>query len=251
MAAHAFGWLPDAPDSRDYKFIPPSEEHIGPLPKSVDLRDSGNLPPIVDQGQLGSCTANAGAGLLGYLHKRGGQAFNPYSRLWLYYFTRSLMHTTRQDSGASISDTFRAMNKSGVVPEAEWPYDITKFTKRPPAKDKKDSQKLVVYMRVDPTLKALMEALAAGQPVEFGINVYSSFEGEEASSTGVVPTPDLVKEQLLGGHALLLVGYDSDKQWFIVRNSWGDSWGERGYCYLEFAYVVSSLASDFWTAVKF
>ena len=218
-----YGWVPDLPDQRDHLFTAPPEV-LADLPPSVDLRDG--CPKVYDQGHLGSCTANAiGAAFEFGLLKQGMTDFMP-SRLFIYYNERVLEGTVECDSGAMIRDGIKSVNKQGVCDEVSWPYDITKFTDEPPAPCFQEAltNRATSYQRVPRTLAQLKGCLAGGSPIVFGFRVYESFESQEVAQTGVVPMPT-PKEQALGGHAVLAVGYDEATGRFLVRNSWGSGWG--------------------------
>jgi len=239
-----YGWRPDLPDVRDRKLAitaPPA------LPDHVDLRDQ--CPPVYDQGQLGSCTANAIAAALEFDQKKQGlKEFTP-ARLYIYYNERVIEGTVGQDAGAQIRDGIKSVNKVGAPPENEWPYKISIFTRKPSPKAYRDGKKhpAVQYASVAQTLPQLQGALAQGLPFVFGFSVYESFESNEVSNTGEVPLPG-VDEQLLGGHAVLAVGYDNASSRFIVRNSWGTDWGLKGYFTMPYDYLTNNdLADDFWT----
>jgi C1A family cysteine protease len=216
------------------------------LPARADLRSG--CPDVYDQGQLGSCTANAiGAAFQFDQKKQKLDDFMP-SRLFVYYNERAIEGTVSSDSGAMIRDGMKSLNKLGVCPEDEWPYQVTKFRNKPTAKCYKDAahHQALVYRRVLQDLHQLQGCLASGYPVVFGFSVYESFESEQVARTGVVPLPKQGEKQL-GGHAVLAVGYDDSSQTFWVRNSWGDGWGLKGYCKMPYGYLTSSgLASDFW-----
>jgi C1A family cysteine protease len=238
---------PDHLDLRDYIHNPLSISHSKDLPDVVDLRSQ--CSPIVDQGELGSCTANAiASGLREYLLLQAKQPWVALSRLFLYYEERLLEGTVNEDSGAEIRDGMKVLKNIGVCPESEDSYDITKFTDPPTKENTADASqyKISKYQRVS-NLTMLKTALAERQTVVLGINVYSSFESDEAAKTGIIPMPNLDQEELLGGHAVLVVGYDDTKQWAIVRNSWGDNWGDKGYFYLPYQYWTDNLTMDMWT----
>jgi C1A family cysteine protease len=157
--------------------------------------------------------------------------------------------TIKSDSGAQIRDGIKSVAKLGVCPEPEWPYDINKFATRPPKKCFTHALKYraVSYQRVIQTLNQMKGCLASGYPFVFGFSVYDSFEGDAVAKTGTVPMP-APKEKLLGGHAVLAVGYDDKQQRFLVRNSWGKSWGIGGYFTMPYAYMTdSNLCDDLWT----
>jgi C1A family cysteine protease len=241
-----YGWNPDIPDGRDLLFAAPPEV-VTQLPPKVDLR--GQCPGVYDQGQLGSCTANAiGAALEFDQMKQKETAFTP-SRLFIYYNERAIEGTVDSDSGAQIRDGVKSVNQQGAPAETEWQYDITKFRDKPPQQVYDDAKKhaAILYQRVTQTLGQLKGCLAAGFPFVFGFVVYESFEGQQVASTGEAPLPKAGEKQL-GGHAVLAVGYDEDQQRFTVRNSWGPGWGMQGYFTLPYPYLLQgTLSSDFWT----
>jgi C1A family cysteine protease len=240
-----YGWLPDLPDARDYMYAAP-EEVLSDLPRSVDLRPQ--CPPVYDQGQLGSCTANAIGGAFQFMQTKEGLADLVPSRLFIYYNERVIEGTVDQDGGAMIRDGIKSVHKLGVCAEKSWEYDIARFTEKPPdeAYTEAEDHQATVYRRVLPVLHQMQGCLASGVPFVFGISVYESFESQKVAQTGVVPLPPR-GERLLGGHAVLAVGYDDEQQRFIVRNSWGTSWGMEGYCTMPYGYLTdSSLARDFW-----
>lgn len=243
---HRLGWIPDSPDKRDYILALPRNLII---PKSLDLRKDGFLPAPYDQGNLGSCVAHAACAALEYLERKAGEPDVMRSRLEVYYRARELEGTVSQDAGCMIRDAMKALAKSGACPESLWPYDIARFADVPPQTATSQDKPLIVYRRVPQTELGIKTALVQGLPVVIGISVYSSFEGEQAQSTGVIPYPNRRREQLLGGHAMLVVGYDDAEKWWIVRNSWGSNWGAGGYCYIPYRYVLNrSLGGDFWCA---
>ncbi len=238
---------PDTPDLRDRVFSSCCFQHVAHLPPMVDLRPG--CSPVVDQGELGSCTANAiASGLREYWLNQTTTPWPRLSRLFLYYEERKLEGTINEDSGAMIRDGMKVMASMGTCPEAEYLYDITQFRSSPTAQEIHDAQKYKIsaYHRIT-SLTTLKAALAEGLPVVIGINIYESFEGDGPAKTGIIPMPDTAKEQLLGGHAVCAVGYDGAKQWVIVRNSWGTGWGDKGYFYLPYAYIAPKYTSDMWT----
>jgi C1A family cysteine protease len=270
MCDRTFGWQKGLPDFRDLSHestqvksilnqSQPFQKATTALPAAVDLRSS--CSPIVDQGQLGSCTANAGAGLIEYFEKKAFNKFTNVSRLFLYKATRDLMNS-KGDSGADLRSTMKAIAMFGTPPESYWPYVISKFDTEPSAFLYAMSQnyKAMTYFKLDPTGTALPQVLtnvktnlAAGLPSMFGFTVYSSFP--MTTTTGDIPYPSS-KESVLGGHAIVAVGY-SDTHTIggnvgalLIRNSWGTSWGMQGYGWLPYKYVTSGIASDFWTLVQ-
>jgi C1A family cysteine protease len=240
-----YGWMPDVPDQRDLVF---AAARITTHPPAVDLRPG--CPPVYDQGQLGSCTANAIAAAIQFeqIRQKAAKPFAP-SRLFIYYNERAMEHTVGQDAGAQIRDGMKSVNHIGACPETDWPYVIANFAQKPPARAFKDAPlgKAVTYQRVVQTLDQMKGCLAGGFPIVLGISVYESFESPQVAKSGVVPMP-ANSEKLLGGHAILAVGYNDAGQRFIMRNSWGTSWGMQGYFTIPYAYLTdSNLCDDLWT----
>lgn len=247
MPNHHYGWVPDLPDNRDFMFAAPVED-LASLPASVDLRPQCPKE-VYDQGQLGSCTANAIAGALEFEQmKQGLKPFTP-SRLFIYYNERVIEHTVTTDSGAQIRDGIKSVGSTGAPPETDWPYNIPEFAVKPPAPAYKDAPlgKALQYQRVPQVINQMKGCLASGYPFVYGFTVYESFESPEVAKTGVAPMP-AASEKVLGGHAVVAVGYDDALQRFISRNSWGSGWGMAGYFTIPYAYLTdNNLADDFWT----
>jgi C1A family cysteine protease len=243
---HHYGWRPDLPDHRDHLYSAP-QEHLKALPSSVDLRPG--CPSVYDQLSLGSCTANAIAAAIEFDRlKQKLPDFTP-SRLFIYWNERAMEGTINSDAGAMIRDGIKSMAKLGACPESEWPYDIDKFMIRPPAECYQNAllDRAVSYQRVARVLNQMKGCLASGYPFVFGFTVYQSFESDQVAQTGIVPMPSR-NEQVLGGHAVLAIGYDDSQQRFTVRNSWGLSWGMQGYFTMPYEYLMNKgLSSDFWT----
>jgi C1A family cysteine protease len=251
-ASHGFyGWQPDLPDYRDLRYAVHRMAVEAPraLPEKVDLRGS-SMPAPYDQGQLGSCTANAIAGAFEYEHIRLKLGKLMPSRLFIYYGERAMEGSIKSDAGAEIRDGIKVVASKGTPDEKLWPYDIAKFAQKPPADAFKDAlkHKAVAYFRVDHLkLEELLGCLAGGFPIVFGFTVYESFESEEVAKTGVLQMPKH-GEHVQGGHAVLAVGYDQKTERVLVRNSWGSTWGQKGYFTMPYQYLTNGdLADDFWT----
>lgn len=242
---NCFGWLPDRPDGRDllYSAIRPT----GKLPAAVDLR--AGCSAVEDQGQLGSCTANALAGNLEYLDNQADGLYADVSRLFIYYNERALQGTQAYDSGAMLRDGIKTLAKAGVCDEKLWPYMIAKFADKPPLRcyNAAKAHCIVSYHRIS-TIDEMMACLAEGFPFVFGFTVYESFQTLKVAKTGIAPMP-AKDERAVGGHAVMAAGYDQKAKRFLVRNSWGEAWGMKGYFTLPFAYL-ETLAADFWTVRK-
>jgi len=281
------GWLPDYPDFRDYTFeinesleTKKKEEienllspiglggaDIKSLPASVDLRPW--CSKIEDQGQIGSCTANAGAGVVEYFENRAFGRYLDASRLFLYKVTRNFAKLSG-DSGAFLRNTMGALVLFGVPPEEYWPY-----TDKSPDFDKEPSAfcysfasnyKGIKYLRHDnpsltkeQVLESVKKSLAAGIPSMFGFTVFSSIS--QAGTTGKIPFPCL-NDKIVGGHAVVAVGYNDSMKIknsicgnttqgaLLIRNSWGETWGEKGYGWLPYDYVRKEAALDFWSLLS-
>ena len=193
---------------------------------------------VFNQGPLGSCTSNAGCQYYGFLLRMESI---PFSRLMHYWYERSLQGNTDKDSGATVKDAVKVMCKIGICPEVDWPYDISKFTQKPPASALDEIIPLPVgtnYMSVSIIPSQFESALLSGKPIMIGIYVFSGFESAQTSKTGVVPYPTSA-QTFLGGHCILITGYDSVQQQFQFLNSWGNKWGNAGYGYLPYCYLTS------------
>jgi len=276
MAKRGMGWIPDYPDFRDYtertnevKLIigAPKGGKSKTLPASVDLRQW--CSPVEDQGQIGSCTANAGVGMIEYYERKAYGRHTNASRLFLYKVTRNLMKQ-KGDTGAYLRTTMGGMVLFGVPPEDYWPYsdDEKKFDQEPPAFCYAFAQnyQAIKYFRHDPPgakaqdiLDKIKTSLASSHPAMFGFTVYNSIE--QAETTGRIPYPSS-NEKIEGGHAIVAVGYDDRMKIknkygsvetagaLIIRNSWGKTWGDKGYGWLPYDYVLKGLAEDFWSVLK-
>lgn len=239
-----YGWRPDLPDHRDFRYSltmkPPTK-----VPSKVDLR--ALLPPVQDQGELGSCTAHATVAMLEHNQIEIGQPLTPLSRLFAYYNARVVENSAGSDSGAALRDVIASLASQGVCQESDWPYDPAQFAVRPTdaCYAEAANAKISVYARLT-TLDDMLVCLASGHPFVFGFTVYQSFESKEVAATGIVNMPGSA-ESALGGHAVCAVGYDQDAARFIIRNSWGPDWGQAGYFTMPFDYVTNTnLADDIW-----
>lgn len=242
-----YGWIPDLPDQRDRIFSAPPAT-LGALPPRVDMRAQN--PPIYDQGQLGSCTAQAIAAVLEFDQARQRQAdvFTP-SRLFIYYNERVILGTVDEDSGAMLRDGIKSVAKQGGPHETLWPHVIPRFRRKPSPAAYRDGARheAILYQRLRQSIEQLKGCLADGYPFVFGFSVYDSFESRAVARSGDVPLPGR-GEALLGGHAVAAVGYDDARRRFIIRNSWGTSWGMDGYGTIPYDYLLDGgLSDDFWT----
>lgn len=246
-----FTWKPDIPDIRDYSFNRLTADIKYSSPASLSLRRW--CSEVEDQQYLGSCTANAIVGMLEFnrnYHKLGSMNF---SRLFVYYNERVLGDNIYEDTGAYLRDGMKTLLLNGACSSIDWPYDLRNWKTKPPISCYQNALGHVVksYYRLN-TIDQMKTAIANAHPFVFGFAVYDSFMSDAVASTGVVPMPN-TSETMLGGHAVMAIGYDDSTQMFLVRNSWGKNWGipERllnGYCYMPYAYLADrNLSDDFWT----
>lgn len=274
------GWLPPLPDLRDYTENHPAVKELAPrlrvgpgiassLPAQTDLREW--CPAIEDQGSLGSCTANAAAGVVEYFERRSSGRYTDASRLFIYKTTRSLLGFTG-DTGAWLRSTMGALALCGAPDEKYWPY-----TDKDPAFDKEPSAfvyaiahqyQAIAYFRHDAdslrlspaaVLESVKKYLAAGIPSMFGFWGFASFDQSDAPGAIPYPCPG---ESAEWGHAIVAVGYDDSKKItntacnkttmgaLLIRNSWGTGWGEGGYGWLPYDYILGGLADDFWSVLS-
>ena len=264
-------------DEHDFRFSMPQSSVI---PRRVDFRSS--CPAIYDQSSIGSCTSNAWLAAFWVFLKSIGIDVSKvdFSRLEHYWQERNLEGTIKEDSGAQMRTGGKVLAKSGVCLESLWPYDISKIFDTPTAEAIAEAlnHKAPYYKALSGLtgIKQYLSAMeTAGTPriIPFGMRVYSSLESKTVANTGFVPVPDINIEELLGGHATDIVGFDDDLQkstvmnfnflswlfdklfgstkiqnggYLICRNSWGNAWGDNGYFYLPYAFFAKGLAYDPW-----
>ena len=250
--ARKYGWKKDPKDHRDWQFKHVLKELETTLPAFVDLR--GQLSPVENQENIGSCVANAVVGALEFLELKSLKCwlrwwtkYRDLSRLFVYYNARQADGDVESDTGTTIRTAVKAVAQLGVCMEKTWPYDTTRWMDRPSDLAYKQAKvsEIKDYYRANAGTE-VKQALALDFPVPFGATLFPSFEN--VGSDGKVPMPS---GEPIGGHAMLIVGYDNLKQVYIVRNSWGTDWGDKGYCYFPYAYLENpQLADDFWVIRK-
>lgn len=271
---YKFGWIPDYPDFRDY-----TETHENMKPLLSCMRAGSDSPasskvdlrkwcsPVENQGNIGSCTANAIAAVVEYFENKSFGKYIDASRLFLYKVTRNLLHFTG-DTGAFLKSALGALVLFGMPPEEYWPYDPEHFDDEPNTfcYAFANNYRCISYFRHDPpqlstkeVLESVKKYLASGVPSVFGFSVYQSIQF--ANKDGLIPFPS-PNEKMLGGHAIAAFGYDDEieisnpinssvtKGALLIRNSWGEEWGEAGYGWLPYEYVLKGIARDFWSVLK-
>ena len=236
----------DPVDERDIRYSIGSPTELPPI---VDLSTVTFMPSVLDQGQSSACTAHAISNAFLFVHRKEGKVDMDYqpSRLFIYYNERSMEGTINEDSGAVIRDGIKSINQFGVCHENLCPFLIEAITVRPSNEAFVDvlNYKALSYKRISNILSDMKGCLAEGYPFVVGIMIYEALESEEVARTGILPMP---AGQCLGGHAVMVVGYDDVKQMFKIMNSWGSGWGDHGYFYVPYAYLESTeLANDLWT----
>jgi C1A family cysteine protease len=239
------GWKPDKPDHRDFKCSLGLRKKKGVDPNNTDLRKTKLLPNVYNQGETNSCTAQGLAAAVHFSRKQQAKRpdFAP-SRLFIYWNERALIGEEHEDNGAMIRDGIKALAKWGVPPEPLWPFEADRVTMCPStaAYGSAVSNVIKKYERVQIYKGAIQNVLTYDVPIVFGLQLFDNFMSEESEKTGWISDP---YGDYQGGHAMVIVGSTSTH--FIVRNSWGDNWGDNGYCYIPHTYICNyNLASDFW-----
>lgn len=250
LSQYNLNYIFDAPDDRDYKFASLLRQDVDPkyLPPLVDLRS--NWGQMLDQGNLGSCVSNSVTYQLRYILRKNQNQAVDMSRLFIYYNGRlNSGYPIAEDTGLTMRQGFISVQNSGAAPETEWPYDIAKFATKAPASvyTLASANKTIGYYSVAQDLSQLRKCLKDGFLISFGIALFDSFMSATVARTGQVPVPQR-GEQRIGGHAMTIVGYDHDRSVFIVANSWGDDWGDNGFCYIPYSMILDrNNTGDFWS----
>lgn len=238
-----YGCVPDLADARDRLYRPRAIK----LATEVDLTDS--LPPVLDQETIGSCVLHGTSEAFRARLKADGRSDIAPSRLQFYYDTRVSEGTAGEDAGCQIRDAIKILRTTGVAPESDWPYIVSRYFLAPPPSVNQDRVGYpdFDYERVDVDAVAVKTALSEGFPVIIGLSLYDSFEGDTVAATGIVPMPNLQTERVVGGHCMLAIGYGQHSGLIKVRNSWGADWGDKGNCYIPEEIIGSTdYGSDYW-----
>ena len=247
LKGKGMGWIQSHPDPRDFKYR--RTMPLSMIPEELDMiaKDS----PIEDQDVLGSCTAYSISGAMQFLQLAEGYPLVMLSQLQMYYDIRP-SYAKGYDSGGTMRDAAKVGAKVGGAKEELWPYDTSRFAVKPTQSVYDDAvkRKVTEYSSISPSSTNLKACLAEGHPFIFGFKVYSSFDGIGAD--GIMPVPNRTKEDVLSGHAVMCVGYKKigGALYWIIRNSWGKDWGDRGYFYMPDSVMLSSDCSDYWKISK-
>ena len=256
-AGFGLGLIPDAPDERDHIYAPTTKAPY----EFVDLEKDPAMPPVWDQGQLGSCTAHGTLCCFLFASAKCGADDPMLSRLMAYYLARQIEGTIGEDSGAQIRDAIKAVTQ-GVAPEELWPYDINRFTERPPdaAITAAADNLALEYQRVGTDVASIQACLSEGFPVDIGVTLFGSFEASDSISSGIVPMPEQ-GESILGGHCMAVIGIGTGADWKAagqyptaddktlyakIRNSWGTGVYQNGSLLVEADYLTK-YGQDYWT----
>ncbi len=244
------GWRPEPPDPQDHMFVDHPAKMVLKEAATAGVLDLRKwCSPVEDQRDLGSCVANAVVGGLELLQLRNGQPLHDLSRLFVYYNSRLMHQNADVDEGTYIRLAMGTLSSLGTCSEAKWPYDTSKVFYRPSwgAYREAFTNKIQSFYRIDGTgdyrLTQIRQALEAQHPVVFGCLVDNDFMN--TGPTGQVSMPKAGRS-VVGGHAMLIVGYKDSGRTLIVRNSWGTGWGDNGYCYIPDTYLDATDANDFW-----
>ncbi|CAF0990701.1 unnamed protein product, partial [Didymodactylos carnosus] len=223
------------------------------LPSKVDLREE--MTAVEDQSQIGSCSANALAGAYEYLIKKHTGRNEDVSRLFIYYNSRAQddLSAAVSDTGCSMTHAIEALDEHGACRESQWQYDITKVNQRPPPPAYTEAKNFTIdeALQVKIDLFEMKSCIAQGFPFAFGIKLFQSFDKARANGAVPMPSSSDTSRSSHGKHALLAVGYSDTSRAFIVRNSWGERWGDQGYCYIPYDYMTNSdYCFDAWAIRK-
>jgi C1A family cysteine protease len=241
-----YGCIPDIPDQRDiWTTFPKTIEYY----QTTDLRRTNFLPEISNQGELGSSVAHAILAAYIYcLKKESNYNDIDLSPQFIYYNQRLIAGTTESDSGSSIRDGIKVLERLGVCNEETYPYDLISFRDRPTDESYEFAYKnkhSIQYRRVRLLLEDIMKSISIKIPILMGFTVYDSFQHPDVTRTGVMPVPK-PGEKIVGHHVTLIIGYDISKKYLLCRNSWGSTWGQGGYFWMPFPFVNSRNCSDLW-----
>lgn len=246
------------------RFLPAQLGFSGIRPAKVDLRDM--LPPAFDQGEEGSCGPNSAAAFMGFFYPEIAQ-LGGFSRQQIYYSVRQLEQTVGEDAGVETKDLFAILKEVGAAPESLWGYTPSNFKAAPPPGVllAAEGYKISSYSQLTAE-EDFLDCLAEGFPFILGFECYESIDDDSLARTGVMPRPNLRSERDVGGHDVLVVGYDTNflesadyrntainrslvnNTALLIRNSWGIDWGINGHFWMPIDYASNAqTGGDCWT----
>jgi C1A family cysteine protease len=244
-----YGWRRSLPDHRDAPFTAALMARLPTtLPAHRDDRGTKYMPPVYNQGQTSSCTGNGTAGALQYMRRKQGLADFVPSRMFIYYNGRAIDGTTSFDGGSQVRNVIKAVATQGACDETEWPFRTDQINMRPADKCYFDARTDLVtgYAAVPQNIDPFRACISDDKPIVFGFMVYSQFESDAMAQSGMLEMPD-ENAAPIGAHCVLACGFSDRSKVIICRNSWGKTWGDDGYFYMPYNYIVNpGLAADFW-----
>lgn len=244
-----YGWKKGSNKTKALLYSP--AKHILPLPSYVDLQPK--CPFIYDQEDLRKCAGNTSSGLTQYLMRKHEYVDWMPSQLALYYWNRMQKGNTSENNDDSLQDAMNSLIKFGVPHESLWKYEPKNFTIKPEKAVWSDGywHSVKIGLSVEQNIETIKSCVAEGSPIIFGMMVYSYFESPEMKKNGILKMPTS-NDKILGGHAVMAVGYDDHTKMIKIRNSWGGKWGKNGYFFMPYDYILNPYyCDDFWTAHDF
>jgi hypothetical protein len=227
-----------------------NEEKIDELKYDIYNKYKDYFPEIADQGNIESCVPTCISTVYYYLTMKQSNYLNfRISRLYLYYQFRKLYDDVKLDEGSTIRDCINILHKDGIVPEFLYPYIETKVFNNP-------SEFLEKYSRFCKCLgfenisrKVIRQNLLLDNPVLCGIKLFESIYKDEVKNTGIINYSEEY-DKILGGHCIILVGFDNNKKYYKFINSWGPTWGDKGFGYLPYEYIKNIRLSNEFYIIK-
>ena len=251
LSKYSLNYIFDTEDSRDYRYKDTLLKAVDPnaLPSTIDLRSQWG--DLFDQGDIGSCVSNSVGYQLRYLIRKSTGKIINMSRLFIYYNGRSISgYPVNQDTGLTMRNGFKSVTSYGAPQETMWPYITSDFADKPSDAAYKSAagNRNLAYYSVAQNLNEIKKCLKDGYAISFGITLFSSFMTTTVARSGKIPVPNQSVEQRVGGHAMTIIGYEDATSTFIIANSWGQAWGDGGFCHMPYSMILdTSMVGDLWT----